>query len=256
MNGFGYISIIIYRYELVDIHSCPPGAVMSADKTLVHVPVPTLRRLPTYHHYLLQLRSAGRPAVSCTHIAEDLKLYPTQVRKDLAATGIVGKPKVGYDIDELIESIETFLGWNDSHSAFLVGVGGLGSALIGYPGFERYGFDIVAGFDVDPDKVGTVLRGKRILNVDKLPDLARRMHVHIGIIAVPDTAAQIIADVMVRGGIRAIWNFAPTGLKVPEGVVVQNEDLASSLAVFLQKHALSTGETQPGGVQHHVARRA
>jgi redox-sensing transcriptional repressor len=202
------------------------------------------------------LREEGRTAVSCTLIAEDLNLYPTQVRKDLAATGIVGKPKVGYDVSELIESIETFLGWNDTHNAFLVGVGSLGAALIGYPGFERYGFDIVAGFEIDPQKVGTVVRGKRILDVDKLPGLAARMHVHLGIIAVPATIAQVIADVMVRGGIRAIWNFAPVGLQVPEGVVVQNEDLASSLAVFLQKHALAEGEQQPRGVQRHVARRS
>jgi redox-sensing transcriptional repressor len=225
---------------------------MSIDKPLVHAPVPTLRRLPTYHHYLLRLREQGRPFVSCTHIAEDLRLYPTQVRKDLAVTGIVGKPKIGYPVDQLLQSIESFLGWNDHHSAFLVGVGGLGSALIGYPGFERYGFDIVAGFDLDEKKVGTVLHGKRILDVDKLPGLAARMHVHLGIIAVPAGAAQVIADVMVRGGIRAIWNFAPVGLKVPEGVLVHNEDLAASLAVFLQ-HALEAGAQQPGGVQHHVA---
>ena len=229
---------------------------MSLEKPLVHAPVPTLRRLPTYHHYLLRLREQGRPFVSCTLIAEDLKLYPTQVRKDLAVTGIVGKPKIGYSVDELIDSIESFLSWNDHHSAFLVGVGGLGSALIGYPGFERYGFDIVAGFDIDAKKVGTTIHGKRILDVDKLPGLAARMHVHLGIMAVPAATAQVIADIMVRGGIRAIWNFAPIGLKVPEGVVVHNEDLAASLAVFLQKHALVAGESQPGGVQRHVARAA
>ena len=223
---------------------------------LVHTPVPTLRRLPAYHHYLIQLRQAGRPVVSCTHIAEDLKLYPTQVRKDLAATGIVGRPKVGYDVGELIAAIETFLGWNDTRSAFLVGVGGLGSALIGYPGFAQQGFDIVAGFDVDPKKVGSSLHGKRVLPIDKLPGLARRMHVYLGIIAVPASAAQATADVMVDGGIKAIWNFAPVGLKVPEGVVVHNEDLASSLAVFLQKHALLATEKQPGGVTSHVARRS
>jgi redox-sensing transcriptional repressor len=229
---------------------------MSLEKPLVHVPVPTLRRLPMYHHYLLTLRDEGRPFVSCTLISEALNLYPTQVRKDLAVTGIVGKPKVGYGVEELIEAIESFLSWNDHHSAFLVGVGGLGSALIRYPGFERYGFDIVAGFDMDEQKVGTVIHGKRVLDVDKLPGLAARMHVHLGIIAVPAGAAQVIADVMVRGGIRAIWNFAPVGLKVPEGVVVHNEDLAASLAVFLQKHALVAGEQQPGGAQRHVARIA
>ena len=114
----------------------------------------------------------------------------------------------------------------------------------------------MAGFDLDPKKVGSSLHGKRVLPIDKLPGLARRMHVYLGIIAVPASAAQAIADVMVDGGIKAIWNFAPVGLKVPEGVVVHNEDLASSLAVFLQKHALLATEKQPGGVTSHVARRS
>jgi redox-sensing transcriptional repressor len=223
-------------------------------KPIFHAPVPTLRRLPAYHHYLLEQQKAGREVVSCTHISEDLKLYPTQVRKDLAVTGIVGKPKVGYVIEELIEAIETFLGWNDQHSAFVVGLGGLGSALIGYPGFERYGLDIVAGFDVDPRKVDTTVHGKRILNLAKLPGLAARMHVHIGIICVPADAAQGVADLMVQGGIRAIWNFAPVGLKVPADVVVHNEDLAASLAVFLQKQTLAA-VAQTTGEKRDVGRR-
>jgi redox-sensing transcriptional repressor len=222
---------------------------MSTKSSMVHVPFPTLRRLPAYHHYLVELRDSGKPSVSCTAIAASLNLYPTQVRKDLEAAGITGKPKIGYDVVGLIGSIETFLGWNDCRSALIAGVGGLGSALIGYPGFEHYGFDIVAGFDIDPDKIDTVIHDKHVLHLSKLANLARRMHVHIGIVAVPASAAQSVADEMVAGGITAIWNFAPVGLKVPEGVVVQNEDLASSLAVLLQKHALTVGPTagQPLG---------
>jgi redox-sensing transcriptional repressor len=224
---------------------------MSTTKTgMVSVPFPTLRRLPGYHHYLVGLRDAGRAKVSCTTIAADLHLGPTQVRKDLEATGIVGRPKIGYDLGELIGSIESFLGWNDHSRAFIAGVGDLGSALLGYPGFKQYGFDIVAGFDVDPAKVGTEIHGKPILPLEKLANLPKRMHITIGIIAVPAAAAQGVADLMTRGGITAIWNFAPVGLRVPEGVVVQNEDLASSLAVLLRKHVMATGRTASPELEH------
>jgi redox-sensing transcriptional repressor len=229
---------------------------MSTKSGTVHVPFPTLRRLPSYHHYLEEQRIAGRLRVSCTTIAADLNLYPTQVRKDLEAAGITGKPKTGYDVAELIGSIETFLGWNDCRSAFIAGLGGLGSALIGYPGFEQYGFDIVAGFDIDPDKVDTFIHGKHILHMSRLANLARRMRVRIGIVAVPAAAAQSVADEMVSGGITAIWNFAPVGLKVPEGVVVQNEDLASSLAVLLQKHTLTVTGPKSPGVERDAARKS
>ena len=126
-------------------------------------------------------------------------------------------------------------------------MGGLGSALIGYPGFERYGFDIVAGFDIDAKKVGTAIHGKRILDVDKLPGLAARMHVHLGIMAVPAATAQVIADIMVRGGIRAIWNFAPIRLHATDHVIVHNEDLYCSLASLSQKlaKALEANPAEP-----------
>src|SRR5512135_127531 len=110
------------------------------------MPLPSIRRLPLYLRFLKQLRSRGREVVSCTHISRELGLVSTQVRKDLAMTGIVGKPKVGYDVPALVSAIEGFLGWNNSRDAFVVGVGGLGSALMGYEGFTQYGLNIVAGF--------------------------------------------------------------------------------------------------------------
>ena len=208
-------------------------ADMSTTKTgMVSVPLPTLRRLPGYHHYLVGLREAGRARVSCTAIAADLHLGSTQVRKDLEAAGIVGRPKVGYDLRELIASIEAFLGWNDYRRAFIAGVGDLGSALLGYPGFAQYGLDIIAGFDVDPGKVGTEIHGKPVLPIAKLAELPARMGINIGIIAVPAPAAQQVADLMTSGGITAIWNFA------------------SSLAVLLRKHAIATGRTASPEVEH------
>lgn len=216
-----------------------------SDKNLRPIPEPTLRRLPAYHEYLKRLQAQGKTSVSCTHIGEALRVYSTQVRKDLAVTGIVGRPKTGYDVTELMRAIESFLGWDDRRSAFLAGVGSLGSAILGYRGFQAYGLKIVAGFDSNPDLVGKEIHGKAVLPIEKLAGLARRMHVHMGIITVPAEAAQDVADRMIEGGIFAIWNFAPTSLKAPEGVVIQNENLASSLAV-LSKRLENLGPRVPG----------
>lgn len=198
-------------------------------------PEPTLRRLPSYHRFLLYLQREGRDVVSCTHIASDLGLDPTQVRKDLAVTGIVGKPRVGYAVPVLIEAIESFLGWGNVQEAFLVGAGSLGTALLGYEGFKGLGLNIIAAFDVAEEKIGHNLHGKAIMPLSKLPDLAARMHIHLGIIATPAEGAQQVADLMLEGGIRALWNFAPVSLKVPTGVIVEDVQLASSLAVLSSK---------------------
>lgn len=197
----------------------------------------TIRRLPAYHRFLTQLRERGREVVSCTHISSELRLDSTQVRKDLAATGIVGKPKVGYRVAELMRSIEGFLGWNNVREAFLVGVGHLGTALLGYQGFGAYGLDIVAGFDSDPGKVDKPVHGKMVFPLDKLPDLVERMHIKIGIIATPAGAAQSVATLMVLSGILAIWNFTPVKLDVPPEIIVENMELSTSLAVLSNKLA-------------------
>jgi redox-sensing transcriptional repressor len=216
------------------------------------IPLPSLNRLPTYHHYLKDVQEKGLIFISCTLIGKDLKLDPTQVRKDLEITEIVGKPKVGYPVADLIGAIETFLGWNNSNEAFIVGAGNLGSALLGYERFKRTGLDIVAAFDTDPSRIGAQIHGKEVLPLESLVDLAQRMSIHIGIITVPASAAQKVADLMVEGGIKAIWNFAPVHLRLREDVIVQNEDLYNSLATLSHKLAkvlnapLPTGEVTNG----------
>jgi len=198
-----------------------------------------------YLRFLKQLADAGQPVVSCPQIAAKFRLDATQVRKDLAVTGIVGKAKVGYEIGPLITAVETFLGWNNYNDAFLVGVGHLGTALLGYEGFRDYAFQIVAAFDTDPAKIGTVVHGREILPLAKLPDLVARMHIHLGVITVPAEAAQNVADVLTASGITGLWNFAPVMLAVPEGVIVENVQLSTSLAVLTSKvrrAALSSSE--------------
>jgi redox-sensing transcriptional repressor len=194
------------------------------------IPEAGLRRLPEYYHVLQNLETTGVQHVSCSIIARALGMDPSQVRKDIEATGIVGRPKIGYSLVSLIRWIEHFLGWNNAKDAFLAGAGSLGRALLGYEKFRQFGLNIVAAFDIDPYKVGQQLHGKEVIHMDRLVELARQMHVHLGVIATPPGAAQAVADRMVEGGIRAIWNLAPAHLRVPDFVILQNEDLYPSFA--------------------------
>lgn len=207
------------------------------EKTIKAVPEPTLRRLPKYINLLNKLKRENVEFISSNLISEELGLDSIQVRKDLSLTGIVGKPKLGFNLDELLSSLHHTLNWDNINDAFLVGAGSLGSALLGYPTFRNYGLNIIAAFDSDLEKLGSQLNGIEILPVEKLTGMIERMHVNIGIITVPADEAQTIADMMAEGGIHAIWNFAPVHLKVPKEIIVENVQLAQSLGVLTHKLA-------------------
>jgi redox-sensing transcriptional repressor len=194
----------------------------------------TLRRLPDYYHYVQRLRGEGHETVSAAEVARDLHLDPTQVRKDLAATGIVGRPRVGFEVAEVIEAVEQLLGFNDASDAILVGAGNLGQALLRYDGFKSYGVNILAAFDSDSRKVGLRIGGREVFPIDKLQNLVRRLHVRLGILTVPADAAQDLAERMVSAGIEGIWNFAPVTLTVPENVIVENTRLYETFAALSQ----------------------
>jgi redox-sensing transcriptional repressor len=197
-------------------------------------PEPSLRRLTKYLDLLYKLQSDGQVTISCTQIGNEMSSDPTQVRKDIEYTGIIGKPKTGYVVAELIFAIESFFNWNNVTDAFLVGAGNLGRAILGYEHFKKYGLNIVSAFDVSPLLIGTEINNVPILDFEKLTNLAQRMKIHIGVITAPVDCAQDIADKMVEGGIKAIWNFAPIHLKVPEGIIVEHTHLTQSLAVLTQ----------------------
>ena len=206
------------------------------------VPIPTLKRLPRYHQYLSRLRRTGQDQISATHIAEALGVHPTQVRKDLAMAGCDGRPKTGHKVGELLAAIEGFLHWDSHSDAFLVGAGSLGTALMNYTGFEKAGARIVAAFDTNPARVGLTIGETKVLPMDSFTPLVQRMHIAVGILAVPAEAAQATADLMVGSGIRAIWNFAPVTLDVPATTIVENLELFASLALLLRR--LSDRELQ------------
>lgn len=194
--------------------------------------LPTIQRLPLYLRILREVRGEGVQSISTTRLSEALQVQPIMVRKDLAVTGVVGRPRIGYQVEELIDHIERFIGWRDTSSAFLVGVGNLGTALLGYRGFEENGLHIVAAFDTDTKKIGSSIHGRSVFSLDRLTDLVPRMRVRIGILTVPAACAQETADRMVAAGICAIWNFTPVFLEVPPDVIHHQENLASSLAVL------------------------
>lgn len=191
----------------------------------------TLKRLPIYLHYLKSI--IGKQVnVSATQIAGALDFGEVQVRKDLASISCGGKPKVGYAIKELMKEIEEYLGISERNDAVIVGVGRLGQALLEYNGFSEFGLTITAGFDVREDVVGTQVGGKPILDASGMENYVRENGTTMGIVTVPAKNAQVTADNLVKAGIKAIWNFSPTHIVVPDSVAVKNENLAASLAVL------------------------
>jgi redox-sensing transcriptional repressor len=196
------------------------------------LPMPTLRRLPIYYRRLQQAIDDGVPSVSSSDLAHSAGISEAQVRKDLSHLDLYGRPGVGYDVRDMATYLGEFLGLVNDKEAVLVGMGNLGRALTQFPGFSHYGLKIIACFDSDPAKIGQRVGDGAILPIGKLADLVQRLHIQMGIVTVPVEAAQDVADMMVAGGITAIWSFAPVRLRVPEGVIVKYEDLAAELATL------------------------
>lgn len=190
-----------------------------------------LKRLPGYLAYLKNMPENAPTHISATALAGALGMGEVQVRKDLAMVSDGGRPKIGYQRECLIEDIEQFLGYDNATDAVLIGAGKLGQALMAYSGFDEYGLNILAAFDVNPAITRTD-EGKPVYPVEKLVPFCRSHKVLMGIITVPADHAQEVADQLIAGGIKAIWNFAPTHLDVPEHILVQNENMATSLAVL------------------------
>lgn len=198
----------------------------------VSASIPTIRRLPSYLQVVRRYRDEGREVISGTVIAEELELEAIQVRKDLAVTGIVGKPRVGYPVEELIEAIRKFLGWDKPCRAVVVGAGNLGSALMGYRELKTHGLTLVAGFDTSPERIGPRENGIEVYHLDDIGDVISRERATLAILTVPSDSAQEVCDDLVDAGISQIWNFTKVRLRVPEDVLVLKEDLSSGYAVL------------------------
>lgn len=204
-------------------------------KFLEKVPEPTLRRLPWYLSNLKLLRQRGERYVSSTQLAKETNIDASQIAKDLSYVRIAGRTRVGYEVDMLIAVLEDFLGFTRMHKAFLFGVGSLGGALLHDTGLKQFGLQIVAAFDVNPDLVGTNLGDIPIFHSDEFEQKMKEYDVNIGVLTVPIEIAQAITDKMVAGGIKAVWNFTPFRIRVPEEIVVQNTSLYAHLALMFNR---------------------
>jgi len=196
------------------------------------IPEPTLRRLPLYYRIALEEKESGEENISCTVIANKLELIPILVRKDLQQTGIIGRPKTGYILDELIQVLEKTLDYKNNKKAILVGVGNLGRALTNYPGFKQYGLSIAGLIDSDQTKVGDIINGLIICAPEDIKKVVRRTRARVGIITTPADAAQEAADMLIGAGVAAIWNFAPIRLSLPDSIVIENVNFSVSLSVL------------------------
>ncbi|MDD3695613.1 MAG: redox-sensing transcriptional repressor Rex [Lentisphaeria bacterium] len=196
---------------------------------------PTIRRMPCYLHQLLRLRLEGHSHVSTTDLARDMDIELIVVRKDIALTGATGRRRIGYEINELIDKIKDYLGWSEMMSATLLGVGSLGSAILGYDEFNLYGLRIESVFDSDAEKIGKVIRSHEVYDISSIKQRLGYSPPDIAIICVPAANAQEVAELLVEVGIKFIWNFSNITLKVPAGVVVQREVIAGGLAMLAVK---------------------
>ena len=189
-----------------------------------------LKRLPGYLAYLKSLPVGSSEYISATALANALGMGEVQVRKDLAMVCDGGRPKIGYPKAVLIDDIEQFLGYDNTTDAVIIGAGKLGQALLGYSGFDAYGLNILAAFDVAPAVQSE--GGKAIYHISQLESFCRTHKVLMGIITVPGEHAQSVCDQLIACGIKAIWTFAPTHLEVPPNILVQYENMATSLALL------------------------
>ena len=200
------------------------------------IPDATVSRLPMYHRSLLSLTARGVLLVSSEELAEASGVSSAKLRKDLSFLGSYGTRGVGYDVEFLLYQIARALGLTQVWPVVIVGIGNLGNALAGYPGFASRGFSVVGLFDTDPGRVGesVTVAGKEIVvtDISKLPQVVLSSGASIGVIATPEIAAQEVCDVMVRNGITSILNFAPVLIEVPAGVDVRRVDLATELQIL------------------------
>lgn len=211
------------------------------------LPEPTLRRLPWYLAYVETLREAHEEYVSSTRISKDLDLDSSCIAKDLSFLSLKGKTRIGYEVEALEQALTEFLGFRVSHKAYLFGAGSLGAALMQDSGLSNYGLDIVAAFDTDPRKEGIVYGGIRVSHPSSLSRVMQENPATIAILAVPATKAQEVADTAIREGVRAIWNFTPCRVRVPEGVVMANTSIYAHLALIFNRLAEMPANPGKGG---------
>jgi len=201
----------------------------------VKAPAPVIRRLSNYHHLLLGMRERHVQTVTSATLAEILEVKPIQVRKDLQMAGIVGKPRTGFNVDDMEAAISRFMGWSLEFQAVLFGAGNLGSALLNYPWRDEYGLRFVAAFESEATRSNVLINNIPVYHIDYFETFARDHTIDIGVVAVPAEAAQAVAELLVRSGVGGIWNFSHTTLKISGKTTVENALFTQSLAILTRR---------------------
>ena len=207
-----------------------------------NVPEPALRRLPWYLAYIKLLKKKGQTHVSSTQIAKKINVSSTQIAKDLSYVKVAGKTRVGYEIEVLIDVLGQFLGFTSQHRAVVLGVGSLGGALLSDSGLEQFGLKVFAGFDVNDKVIGTKINDISVYDIEDFAKHNKTINADIAILTVPPDNAQEIADFAIQNGIRAIWNFTPFRIRVPEHIVLQNTSLYAHLAVMFNRLSVNASD--------------
>lgn len=201
----------------------------------VILPEPTLRRLPWYLAYVDTIAERGVETVSSTTLSRDLHVDASQIAKDLSLLNLKGKTRIGYSVADLRKALTSFLGFKDPHGAFIIGAGSLGAALIQDKGLANYGLQLLGAFDSDPERIGREIGGVPVYDISEIADVMKRTPASIAIITVPAENAQDVADMAIAAGIKALWNFTPYRINVPEGIVMSSTSIYANLALIYNR---------------------
>ncbi len=198
-----------------------------------NISMAVIKRLPKYYRYLMDLLKNDVDRISSKELSEKIGFTASQIRQDLNCFGDFGQQGYGYNVKELYNQISGILGLEKEYSSVIIGAGNLGQAIANYTRFDKMGFNLKSIFDANPKLIGLRIRDIEISDIDTLPSYIRNNSIDIGIICVPETNAQKVCDILVEGGVKGIWNFAPVDLSAPEDVIIENVHLSESLLTLV-----------------------
>lgn len=188
-----------------------------------------IKRLPKYYRYLRELEKNDVDRISSKELSEKIGFTASQIRQDLNCFGDFGQQGYGYNVKELLYQISLILGLNKEYNTVIIGAGNIGQAIANYTKFTKMAFNLKGIFDINVKLIGLKIRDVEVQDIDELDDFLKSNNVHIAIICVPKNRAQSVCDIVVNNDVKAIWNFAPIDLKVPEDIIVENVHLSESL---------------------------
>ncbi|MGL5381393.1 redox-sensing transcriptional repressor Rex [Clostridium sp.] len=198
-----------------------------------NISMAVIKRLPKYHRYLQELMRNDVDRISSKELGEKIGFTASQIRQDLNCFGDFGQQGYGYNVKDLYKQISLILGLNKEYRTLIVGAGNIGQAVANYSRFSELGLSLDGIFDANPKLIGLRMRGIEIQDIDNLEEFLSKNSIDIGMICVPRINAQKVCDILVAGGIKGIWNFAPVDLVVPEDVIVENVHLSESLLTLI-----------------------